>query len=38
MLHVRLLYVPGGHGNHDFDPYGRNGVTVTQRRVPGRQT
>ena len=32
-LHVmlRLHYVPGGHGSHDFGHRGRNGVTVTQR-------
>ena len=32
---LRLHYVPGGHGTHDFGHRGRNGVTVTQRRGTG---
>ena len=32
---LRLHYVPGGHGRHDFGHRGRNGVTVTQRRGTG---
>ena len=32
---LRLHYVPGGHGSHDFGHRGRNGVTVTQRRRMG---
>ena len=32
---LRLRYVPGGHGSHDFGHRGRNGVTVTQRRGTG---
>ena len=32
---LRLHYVPGGHGSHDFGHRGRNGVTVTQRRGAG---
>ena len=32
---LRLHYVPGGHGSHDFGHRGRNGVTVTQRRGTG---
>ena len=32
---LRLHYVPGGHGSHDFSHRGRNGVTVTQRRGTG---
>ena len=32
---LRLHYVPGGHGSHDFDHRGRNGVTLTQRRGTG---
>ena len=34
-LMLRLHYVPGGHGSHDFSHRGRNGVTVTQRRGTG---
>ena len=34
-LMLRLHYVPGGHGSHDFGHLGRNGVTVTQRRRTG---
>ena len=34
-LMLRLHYVPGGHGSHDFGHRGRNGVTVTQRRGTG---
>ena len=29
---LRLHYVLGGHGNHDFGHRGQNGVTVTQHR------
>ena len=32
---LRLHYVPGGHGSHDFGHRGRNGMTVTQRRGTG---
>ena len=32
---LRLHYVPGGHGSHDFSHGGRNGLTVTQRRETG---
>ena len=32
---LRLHYVPGGHGSHDFGRLERNGVTVTQRRGTG---
>ena len=32
MLVLRLHYVPGGNGSHDFGHRGRNGVTVVQRR------
>ena len=32
---LRLHYVPGGHGSHDFGHRGRNGVTETQRRGTG---
>ena len=32
---LRLHYVPGGHGSHDFGHRGRNGVTVIQRRGTG---
>ena len=32
---LRLHYVPGDHGSHDFGHRGRNGVTVTQRRGTG---
>ena len=32
---LRLHYVPGGQGSHDFGHRGRNGVTVTQRRGTG---
>ena len=32
---LRLHYVHGGHGSHDFGHRGRNGVTVTQRRGTG---
>ena len=32
---LRLHYVPGGHGSHDFGHPGRNGVTLTQRRGTG---
>ena len=35
LLMLRLHYVPGGHGSHDFGHRGRNGVTVTQRRETG---
>ena len=35
VLMLRLHYVPGGHGSHDFGHRGRNGVTVTQRRGTG---
>ena len=35
ILMLRLHYVPGGHGGHDFAHCGRNGVTVTQRRRTG---
>ena len=35
MVMLRLHYVPGGHGSHDFGHRGRNGVTVTQRRGTG---
>ena len=34
-LMLRLHYVPGGLGSHDFGHRGRNGVTVTQRRGTG---
>ena len=34
-LMLRLHYVPGGHGSHDFGHRGRNGVTVTQCRGTG---
>ena len=34
-LMLRLHYVPGDHGSHDFGHRGRNGVTVTQRRGTG---
>ena len=32
---LRLHYIPGDHGSHDFGHRGRNGVTVTQRRGTG---
>ena len=32
---LRLHFVPGGHGSHDFGHRGRNGVTVTQLRGTG---
>ena len=32
---LRLHYVPGDHGSHDFGHRGRNGVTVTQFRGTG---
>ena len=32
---LRLHYVPGDHGSHDFDHRRRNGVTVTQRGGTG---
>ena len=32
---LRLHYVSGDHGSHDFGHRGRNGVTVTQRRGTG---
>ena len=32
---LRLHYVPGSHGSHDFGHRGRNGMTVTQRRGTG---
>ena len=32
---LRLHYVPGDHGSHDFGHRGRNRVTVTQRRGMG---
>ena len=32
---LRLHYVPGDHGSHDFGHRGRNGVTETQRRGTG---
>ena len=32
---LRLHYVPGGHGSHDFGHRGQNGVTLTQRRGTG---
>ena len=32
---LRLHYVPGGHGSHDFGHRGRNGATSTQRRGTG---
>ena len=32
---LRLHYVPGGHGSHDFGHRGRKGVTATQRRGTG---
>ena len=35
VLMLRLHYVPGDHGSHDFGHRGRNGVTVTQRRGTG---
>ena len=35
LVMLRLHYVPGGHGSHDFGHRGRNGVTVTQRRRTG---
>ena len=35
LIMLRLHYVPGGHGSHDFGHRGRNGVTVTQRRGTG---
>ena len=35
VLMLRLHYVPGGHGSHDFGHRGRNGVTVTQLRGTG---
>ena len=28
---LRLHYVPGGHGSHDFGHRGQNGMTVTER-------
>ena len=34
-LMLRLHYVPGGQGSHNFGHRGRNGVTVTQRRGTG---
>ena len=35
VLMLRLHYVPGSHGSHDFGHRGRNGLTVTQRRGTG---
>ena len=35
LVMLRLHYVAGGHGSHDFGHRGRNGVTVTQRRGTG---
>ena len=35
LVMLRLHYVPGDHGSHDFGHRGRNGVTVTQRRGTG---
>ena len=35
LMLLRLHYVPGGHGSHDFGHRVRNGVTVTQRRGTG---
>ena len=32
---LRLHFVPGDHGSHDFCHRGPNGVTVTQRRGTG---
>ena len=32
---LRLHFIPGGPGNHDFGHHGRNGVTVTQFRGTG---
>ena len=32
---LRLHFVPGGHGSHDFRHRGQNGMTVTQRRGTG---
>ena len=32
---LRLHYVLGDHGSHNFGHRGRNGVTVTQRRGTG---
>ena len=34
-LMLRLQFVPGGHGSHDFGHRGRNGLTITQRRGTG---
>ena len=35
LVMLRLHYVPGSHGSHDFGHRGRKGVTVTQRRRTG---
>ena len=35
VLMLRLHYVPGDHGSHDFGHRGRNGMTVTQRMGTG---
>ena len=35
LIMLRLHYVPGGHGSHDFGHRGRNGVNVIQRRGTG---
>ena len=35
LLMLRLHFVPGDHGSHNFGHRGRNGVTVTQRRGTG---
>ena len=35
MVMLRLHYVPGGNGSHDFGHRGGNRVTVTQRRGTG---
>ena len=32
---LRLHFVPGDQGSHDFGHRGRNGMTVTQRRGTG---
>ena len=35
LIMIRLHYVPGGHGSHDFGHRGRNRVNVIQRRGTG---
>ena len=37
-LMLRLHYVPGGHGSHDFGHLGRNGVTEHNVGERGPQT